>query len=112
MPDRSGPSSPSRPFVVPCLRFRSFPLPALHVLKLGRISYQHALDIQVRLADSLKDSDTLDAFLLLLEHEPVITVEVTASNARCSVSGNVRSLSLLWLSSETPRWCQPISRTA
>lgn len=55
-------------------------MPICHVLRLGRIAYQPALDLQLRLLDAMKESDTLDAVLVLLEHEPVVTLGRSADD--------------------------------
>jgi len=55
-------------------------MPICHVLRLGRMAYQPALDLQLRLLEAMKESDTLDAVLLLLEHEPVVTLGRSADD--------------------------------
>ncbi len=60
-------------------------MPVCHVLRLGRIAYQAALDLQLRIVERLKESDTLDAVLLLLEHEQVVTLGRSADDANLRV---------------------------
>jgi len=57
-----------------------------HVLDLGRIGYQEALDIQLRIVERMKATEPDDAVLLLLEHEPVITLGRSASREHLLVS--------------------------
>jgi lipoyl(octanoyl) transferase len=45
-----------------------------HVLRLGRIAYPEALDLQLRIVGRMKATEPDDSVLLLLEHEPVITI--------------------------------------
>ncbi|HUT37438.1 MAG TPA: lipoyl(octanoyl) transferase LipB [Planctomycetota bacterium] len=45
-----------------------------HVLRIPRIGYLDALEVQLRLVERVRDSEAEDAALLLLEHEPVITI--------------------------------------
>jgi lipoate-protein ligase B len=45
-----------------------------HVLRLGRLSYQPAFDLQLRIVERMKAAEPEDAALLLLEHDPVITI--------------------------------------
>jgi lipoate-protein ligase B len=45
-----------------------------HVLRIERIHYQPALDLQLRIVERIKETETPDAVLLLLEHDPVITL--------------------------------------
>lgn len=60
-------------------------MPVCHVLRLGRIAYQPALDLQLRIVERLKESETLDAVLLLLEHEQVVTLGRSADDANLRV---------------------------
>ncbi len=60
-------------------------MPVCHVIRLGRIAYQAALDLQLRIVERLKESETLDAVLLLLEHEQVITLGRSADDANLRV---------------------------
>ncbi|MFW6162871.1 MAG: lipoyl protein ligase domain-containing protein, partial [Planctomycetota bacterium] len=57
-----------------------------HVLKLGRIGYQAALDLQLRIVERMKATQPDDAVLLLLEHEPVITLGRSADRAHLLAS--------------------------
>ena len=61
-------------------------MPALHVLRLGRIGYQAALDIQLRIVERMKATEPDDAVLLLLEHEPVVTIGRSGSADNLLVS--------------------------
>jgi len=45
-----------------------------HVLRLDRIGYQQAFELQVRIVARMKATEPDDAALLLVEHEPVITI--------------------------------------
>ena len=45
-----------------------------HVLRIGRIRYQPALDVQLRIVERIKETEAADAVLLLLEHSPAITI--------------------------------------
>jgi len=45
-----------------------------HILRLDRISYQAALALQLRLVERLKATQATDGALLVLEHDPVITI--------------------------------------
>jgi len=45
-----------------------------HVVRLGRIAYPEALELQLGIVGRLKAAEPGDAVLLLLEHEPVITI--------------------------------------
>ena len=45
-----------------------------HVVRLGRIGYHAALKLQLAVLAKLKETDADDAALLLLEHDPVITI--------------------------------------
>lgn len=60
-------------------------MPVCHVIRLGRIAYQPALDLQLRIVERLKESETLDAVLLLLEHEAVVTLGRSADDANLRV---------------------------
>jgi lipoyl(octanoyl) transferase len=57
-----------------------------HVLRLGRVAYRDALDLQLRIVGRIKATETDDAALLLLEHDPVVTVgrSGTAEHLRAS----------------------------
>jgi lipoyl(octanoyl) transferase len=57
----------------------------LHLLQLGRVSYREGLDIQARVVEARKDGRIGDT-LLLLEHEPVITLGRNASRKNVLVS--------------------------
>ena len=61
-------------------------MPALHLLRLGRIGYQDALDIQLRIVERMKATEPDDAVLLLLEHEPVVTIGRSGSVEHLLVS--------------------------
>ena len=61
-------------------------MPALHLLRLGRIGYQAALDIQLRIVERMKATEPDDAVLLLLEHEPVVTIGRSGSVEHLLVS--------------------------
>jgi lipoate-protein ligase B len=45
-----------------------------HVLRIDRIRYQPALELQLRIVERIKETEARDAVLLLLEHEPAITI--------------------------------------
>lgn len=45
-----------------------------HVVRLGRVGYEAALGVQLRIVERMKATEPEDAVLLLLEHEPVITL--------------------------------------
>jgi lipoyl(octanoyl) transferase len=57
----------------------------LHLLQLGRVSYRDGLDIQTRVVAARKAGRIGDT-LLLLEHDPVITLGRNASRANVLVS--------------------------
>jgi len=49
-------------------------VPNCHIVRLGRIAYADALAIQLRSVERLKATSPADAVMLLLEHNPVITI--------------------------------------
>ncbi|MGA1983478.1 MAG: lipoyl(octanoyl) transferase [Acidobacteriaceae bacterium] len=57
----------------------------IHLLQLGRVSYREGLDIQARVVEARKRGAIWDT-LLLLEHEPVITLGRNASRKNVLVS--------------------------
>jgi lipoate-protein ligase B len=61
-------------------------MPACHVLRLGRIAYQEALDLQHQIVERIKETETRDAVLLLLEHEAVVTLGRSADAANLLLS--------------------------
>lgn len=63
----------------------------LEVRRLGTVSYQAALDLQMRLVDERKQGRIPDQ-LLLLEHPPVITLGARNRNARSNVLETAEAL--------------------
>ncbi len=59
-----------------------------HVVRLGRIGYQQGLDLQRRIVERMKATEPDDAVLLLLEHEPVITLGRSADRAHLLASAD------------------------
>jgi lipoyl(octanoyl) transferase len=57
----------------------------LHLIQLGRVSYRDGLEIQARVVEARKAGRIGDT-LLLLEHDPVITLGRNASRANVRVS--------------------------
>ncbi|MFP4057077.1 MAG: lipoyl(octanoyl) transferase LipB [Candidatus Brocadiia bacterium] len=49
-------------------------MPTCHVVRLDRIGYRAALDLQLRIVARMKAAEPRDAVLLLLEHPPVVTM--------------------------------------
>ncbi|MBM4032224.1 MAG: lipoyl(octanoyl) transferase LipB [Planctomycetes bacterium] len=49
-------------------------MPTCHVLRIPRIGYLDALQLQQRILERVRQAQAQDAALLLLEHEPVITI--------------------------------------
>ncbi len=62
------------------------PLATCHVLRLDRISYARALALQLRVLELVQGARGEDAVLLLLEHDPVVTIGRSGKEGHLRVS--------------------------
>jgi lipoate-protein ligase B len=60
-----------------------------HVVRIPRISYSAAFDLQLRIVAAVKATRPADAVLLLLEHDPVITIGRSGSGANVLAAPDV-----------------------
>ena len=61
-------------------------MPTCHVLRIERIRYLDALDLQLRILERVSGGEGEDAALLLLEHEPAVTLGRSGKQAHLRVS--------------------------
>ncbi|HPD17606.1 MAG TPA: lipoyl(octanoyl) transferase LipB [Planctomycetota bacterium] len=61
-------------------------MPVCHVLRIPRIRYAEALEFQLRVLERVRESAAGDAALLLLEHEPVVTIGRSGTAAHLRVA--------------------------